>query len=58
MRLYKGVLMTLSLALLLSGCGAGEAKPEQEARRLRETYQNWSGFQAGAEGAADDGDRA
>ena len=58
MRLYKGVLMTLSLALLLSGCGIGEAKPEQEALRLRETYQNLTGFQAQAEVTADYGDRA
>ncbi|MGM9536822.1 MAG: hypothetical protein ACI3VN_00650 [Candidatus Onthomonas sp.] len=58
MRLRKGVLMTLSLALLLSGCGPGEAKPEQEALKLRETYQNLTGFQAQAEVTADYGDRA
>lgn len=58
MRLEKGVLMTLSLVLLLSGCGFGEAKPDQEALKLRETYQNLASFQAQAEVTADYGDRA
>lgn len=58
MRLYKGVLMTLSLALLLTGCGLGESKTEDQAAAVRETYSRLTAFQAQAQVTADYGDRA
>lgn len=58
MRLWKGVLMTLSLALLLTGCGLGGEKPEELATAFRETYSQMTLFQAQAQVTADYGDRA
>lgn len=58
MRLRKGALMILSLALLLTGCGAREASPDEEALALRTAYLSMTSFQATAEITADYGDRA
>lgn len=58
MRLGKGVLMTLSLTLLLTGCGVREPSPDQEALDLRTTYLSMVSFQAAADITADYGDRA
>lgn len=50
--------MILALALLLTGCGAGETAPEEAALALREAYHSLTSFQAQAQVVADYGQRA
>ncbi len=60
MRLGDGARKTISLALLLclTGCAAGEQKPDQAALNLRSAYLSMTNMQATAEVTADYGDRA
>lgn len=60
MRLRDGARKTISLALalLLTGCAAGEQGPDQAALDLRSAYLSMSGMEAQAEVTADYGDRA
>lgn len=58
MRRGKGVLMTMALALLLTGCGAGRTGPEETAAQFREVYRQQIPLTATAQVTADYGDRA
>lgn len=58
MRLCKGVLMTMALALLLTGCGRGQGNPADQAAAIQACYGQLTAMQAQAQVTADYGDRA